>query len=43
MSNRQIDELLYSLKKKLTGKFGNIELSILLSNGLLNDFKVINL
>ena len=38
MSNRQIDELLYSLKKKLTGKFSNIELSILLSNGLLNDF-----
>ena len=38
MSNREIDELLYSLKNKLMDKLGNLELSILISNDLLNDY-----
>lgn len=38
MSNREIDELLYSLKKKLINKFGNNELSNLITNGLLSNY-----
>ena len=38
MSNREIDELLYSLKKKLINKFGNNDFSNLITNGLLSNY-----
>ena len=38
MNNREIDELLYSLKKKLINRFGNNELSNLMTNGLLTNY-----